>query len=101
MSRSAGERIIATFIPQARINDYAVEIDGRIGFDVTDQILKMGKDRALLLRDNRYETDSLVPPEILERHNGPFEVRVEDAIREYFENGVKEADPRQYKGGPI
>lgn len=71
--------------PQAWINDYAVDVDdGTVEFDCTDQIVQMGKEAALQIRDDRYESDDLVPSEILDRHNGPLRVEVESAIQVYF-----------------
>lgn len=80
-------RIVARFIPQAWIHDYAVEINGAYEFDVTEQILAMPKDKALEIRDDDYDSDNLwhENPISSERpHSGPFYVRVRDAIHEYF-----------------
>jgi len=79
------KRIVAKFVPQAWINDYAVDVDdGAVEFDCTEQILRMGREAAMQIRDDQYESDDLVPAEILDRHSGPFRVEVESAIREYF-----------------
>lgn len=87
----AGKRIIAKFIPEAWVNDWAVRVDprGPDTFDVTDQIIAMGKEKALALRDDQYETDDLcyVPgaPQWIKDWEGPFYVAVAEAIAEYFE----------------
>lgn len=83
------KRIIATFIPQAWVDDESVDIDGWIDFDVTDQILSMGRDAALRITDNSYQSDDLwynheVIPGV-DPHNGPFRIQVAAAIREYYE----------------
>jgi hypothetical protein len=55
------KRIIAIFVPEAWINDYPVEIDGRVEFDVTEKILAMTEEERAELRDDQYESDDLVP----------------------------------------
>ena len=81
-------RIMAKFVPQAWINDYAVDVDdGAVEFDCTDQIVQMGKEAALQIRDDQYESDDLIPSEILDRHSGPFRVDVQAAIQAYFAEG--------------
>ncbi len=83
-------RIIATFVPQAWINDYAVEIDdGRVEFDCTEEVLAMGKEKAMKIRDDQYESDHLVPDKILDSHSGPFVVEVAEAIQEYYKDEEK------------
>ena len=81
------KRIMARFVPQAWIRDSAVDIDGTVEFDCTQRIIEMGREAALQIRDNRDESDALVPPEILAKHSGPFRVEVESAIREFFAEG--------------
>lgn len=80
--------IMARFFPQAWINDYATTIDGSYEFDVTDQVLALGREKALQIRDDKVESDHLwiENPVSTERpHTGPFVVEVEAAIRKYFE----------------
>lgn len=75
------KRILATFHPQSWVNGYAVECeDGAFTVDVTDKILALGKEKALTLRDDSYETDDLIQHE----HNGPFYVEVQQSIEDYF-----------------
>lgn len=54
-------RIVARFVPQAWVRDYAVEVDpyGPTTWDVTDQIVAMGEYAALALVDDQYATDDL------------------------------------------
>jgi hypothetical protein len=87
----AGKRIMAEFVPQAWVNDNAVEIDGRVEFDVTEQILAMTEEQRRAVRDDQYASDNLVPSEIRERHNGPFRVEIEDAIDAYFADEANSA----------
>ena len=83
-----GKRIVAKVVPQAWINDYAVDIDdGAVEFDCTEQIVQMSEEAALQIRDDQYESDDLVPSEILDKHSGPFRVEVQSAIRDYFAGG--------------
>ena len=77
-------RIQARFVPQAWIRDSAVDIDGTVQFDCTPRIIEMGREAALQIRDNRDESDALVPPETLATHSGPFRVEVQAAIQAYF-----------------
>jgi hypothetical protein len=82
------KRIIAEFVPQAWVNDYTITVDaeGETKFDVTNRILEMGREAALALRDDTYETDNLrdLAPTWAQDWGGPFYVRVEMAIEEYF-----------------
>lgn len=82
---SPGERCICTFHGQAWINDYAQETFTE-EFDATDAILAMGKEAALQLRDDQYESDALVPPSLLERNGeNPYWIECREAIREFFD----------------
>lgn len=83
-------RIIATFVPQAWVNDYAVpaEPEGETTFDVTREILKLGREKALQLRDDQKETDQLrharLAPLWIKHWRGPFYVNVEQQIADYY-----------------
>ncbi len=80
--------VIATFHPQAWINDYAVEIDGSREFEIT---LTVEKAREILEEgngDDSYETDHLwsTSPLCLEEgHTGPFWIEVCEAIEDALE----------------
>ncbi len=82
------KRVIAHFQPQAWINDDAVEIDGAYEFDVTDQIVAMGKAKALEIDDFDDGSDILwhayVEANPNGDHDGPFAVTVKDAISAFF-----------------
>lgn len=78
-------RIIAHFVPQVWVNDYAERVKGEKYFDVTDAILALGREKALALRDDQQETDDLVPSHMRD-HDGPFFIEVSEQIREYFVN---------------
>ena len=83
------KKAMATFIPEAWTpDDYAIEIAGRCQFDITDQIVAMGKEKALSLRDRSDSSDQLAENADLVgkgAHDGPFSVECEDAIREFYE----------------
>ena len=85
-----GRRIKATFIPQAWVNDNAIEVDaeGDTVFDVTYLILAMGKDKALLIEDGRDSSDELLRaetvPNWIREWKGPFRVEVKEEIEAYF-----------------
>jgi hypothetical protein len=80
--------VIAHFMPQVWVNDYAQEIKGDYNFDVTDLINEMGRDKALALEDGQLSTDELwrdwVADHPEQDHDGPFIVTVEHAIKEHF-----------------
>lgn len=81
------KRIIANFVPQVWTRDIAFAIDGEVQFDVTDAVLAMGKDAALKIQDDQYESDCLWENSEESKtcnHSGPFFVEVEHAIREYY-----------------
>jgi len=81
------KRVIARFRPQVWINDNAVDIDGQLEFDVTKQIEKRGREKALEIEDCDYGADELWhnSPEGKESgHEGPFEVEVAESIRRYY-----------------
>lgn len=82
------KRVIAKFQPQAWINDYAVDIDGAYTFDVTDMILAMGKEKALELENNQYNSDELWQAWVANHpdkgHDGPFYIEIEEAVRQFF-----------------
>jgi hypothetical protein len=91
MDTSKEQRIIATFVPQAWINDYAVEVDpeGETEADVTDHILGFATTEEELanLKDDSYETDDLIyapgVPDWWADWGGPFRIEVEGSIQEY------------------
>jgi hypothetical protein len=41
----SNKRIMAVFVPEAWIGDHAIEIDGRLEFDVTARILAMSEEK--------------------------------------------------------
>jgi hypothetical protein len=83
------KRITAKFYPQAWINDYACDVDpGPVEFDVTEEVVKMGREAALQIEDNDYDSDGLrefAPQEWVQDWGGPFRVKVQQSIREYFQ----------------
>lgn len=81
--------IIASFQPQAWMDDNAVDIDGQEEVDVTQRVLSLSLTQIHGLQDHRNSTDDLVngTPVAIE-HNGPFTVRVVDSICEFFGVGT-------------
>lgn len=80
------KKIMARFVPQAWINDHAVEVDGAVEFDVTEAIKKLGKRKALEIKDDDYDSDNLaIEAGIRDSHNGPFRVEVQAAIQDFYE----------------
>lgn len=83
-------KVLATFHPQAWINDYACAVDpeGETTWDVTAEIVAVGREQALKLIDDQYSTDALRysarAPKWIQEWSGPFYVEVEEAIREFY-----------------
>ncbi|HIH2745412.1 TPA: hypothetical protein ACYLN4_001092 [Burkholderia lata] len=77
------KRIMATFVPQVRVGDNAMEIDGGGEFDVTNKVLALPALKIGNLSDYHDTTDALVDPEEF-GHDGPFAVVVEQSVREFF-----------------
>lgn len=84
-------RIIAEFIPQVWENDVAVDIAAPFPntWDVTDLITAMGEGPARALKDDQYETDVLRDadnaPNWVKVWPGPYYVRVEQSIANYYD----------------
>lgn len=85
-------RILATFNPQVVVDGRCESADderGRPEFDVTDEILALGKDAALALRDDTDATFALKgspsAPAWVREWEGPFYISVEDAIFDFFD----------------
>lgn len=92
----------AEFHPQMWQGDYAMDADpGMTKFDITDQIEAMGQEKALALEDSSYESDvlreGLNVESWIREWSGPFYVRVEEAVREYFE--AKDAEKKRENNG--
>lgn len=85
------KRVMATFHPQAWQNDYASPVDprGPVQFDVTDEVLALGRDQALQLEDDSDASDGLraarLAPVWIKDWQGPFYIEVQDAIADFFE----------------
>lgn len=74
------------FQPQEWQNDYAVNIDGAREFDATHAILDLPLEEIRRLKTNSYESDDLVPDEVMNGHSGPYYVSVDWKIGEFFQN---------------
>jgi hypothetical protein len=77
---------IATFHPQAWVNDYATPVDpkGETTWDVTAELLAMPEaDRAKALIPDQYESDDLryatSAPAWVKDWTGPFYISVEES----------------------
>ncbi|MBB4861518.1 hypothetical protein HNP46_000329 [Pseudomonas nitritireducens] len=83
--------ILATFYPQAWQNDCAIDVDaeGETTFDVTSEVLALGLHKARALKDNSTESDNLQmaerAPEWIKSWPGPYYIRVEDSVRDFFD----------------
>jgi hypothetical protein len=84
------KKVMARFQPQAWIHNNAVNVDaaGEVEFDVTPEILEMGRERSLTIEDDSWVSDGFQSaknaPQWIKNWYGPFYVEVEDSIREYY-----------------
>jgi hypothetical protein len=80
--------LIATFRPQAWIDDYAVDIDGKVDFDVTQALLELPLEKIRTFKEHNHDSDVLAD-DLQEQkdHSGPFEVDV-DIDKWLEENGL-------------
>ncbi|WP_046868806.1 hypothetical protein [Microvirga massiliensis] len=85
-------RIQAAFRPEVWVGDQAMTVEpaGKNTWDVTAEIVQMGSERALALRDNDYPSDDLRnsrnAPDWVRDWNGPFRVEVAGAIAMFYEH---------------
>ncbi|AME28615.1 hypothetical protein [Burkholderia sp. PAMC 26561] len=90
MQSIIAKRIVATFHPQAWVNNHAVDVDaqGECQFDVTEYVSALGEEKASAIKDYSDSSDDLVSfaqaPEWAKNWPGPFFVTVEQSIDEYF-----------------
>jgi len=85
-------RIMATFRPQAWINDYATDTGENVQFDVTEKFLSLSLKELVHFKFNNYDSDYMAD-DLPERqaHNGPFEVDMEPEVEDFFEaHGILE-----------
>lgn len=86
----------ARFIPQAWQRDYAVSVDIDFDphFDITFEVLLMGKDESLKINDNTYDSDdfltSVRAPLGMHRWSGPFEIECEGEIEDFWERRAED-----------
>lgn len=82
---------IATFVPQAWSNNYAVEVDpeGETSFDITPEVESMGKENALAIKDNTNASDMFQyaahAPAWVKQWSGPFYIRLSDSVAAHFQ----------------
>lgn len=76
--------IMATFLPQAWVNDHAIEVDpeGETTFDVTEVVAH----DIFSYPDNSYDSDDLrnLGPDWIKNWHGPFEITVQESIQQYI-----------------
>jgi len=91
-------RCFAHFTPQAWVNDLAVEIDGAYSFDITAQVIRLGRETSLKITDDDYSADNLWhnnTASIDKPHHGPFVVRCVDEIRQFWEQFPEGQEPTE------
>jgi len=95
---SDAPRVEANFNPQAWVGRSAISVDpeGETSWDITAEIILMGEEAALQLKNDDYPTDHLrysaKAPQWVQDWSGPFWIEVEDSIKEFFEHFEDDAN---------
>jgi hypothetical protein len=84
MTEDQAKRCLVSVQPQQWIFDQATDSDHPFEVDVTAEVLAMGREEALKIKDSTDESDTLVEGLFKDRHNGPYYVTCEEAIAEFF-----------------
>jgi hypothetical protein len=90
-----GNRVVAQFVPQIWENDYAIDQDVlAYTFDVTNLVRHLPLKELLAIDDDSYDGDDLWwahPASSIAPWDGPFKVRVREAISAYVDERLIEA----------
>lgn len=84
-----GKRIIAKISLQRWSGDTAITFAEQ-EIDVTERVLALSEEERANLQDQDYSTDNLVNGHPDFKHDGPFEVYVEESIAAYFGEEVQD-----------
>jgi hypothetical protein len=90
-------RVIAEFTPQVWVGDQTMVVDPQSDttWDITAEIIAMGRQKALELQDDQHNTDdlryTLNAPKWVQDWEGPFYVEVSDRIAAFYEALDKKA----------
>lgn len=77
--RALNADLLARFLPQAWINDYAIEIDGAVDFNVLPAVIKAGREALRSAFNGNGDLDFLAEElEAAKAHSGPFEVVLDE-----------------------
>jgi hypothetical protein len=91
MMPANGPRVMADFTPQARVGDQTMVVDpqGDTTWDITPEIVGMGRQKALELQDDQHNTDDFRytanAPKWVQNWEGPFYIEVSEQIEAYYE----------------
>ena len=91
-TQTSQQTVIAKFQPQAWVNDYAIAVDpeGPTEFDVTAEVIAMGREASMLIEDAQYSSDDLrdasAAPQWIKEWAGPFSIEVQESIKEFWES---------------
>ncbi|WP_262267265.1 MULTISPECIES: hypothetical protein [Microvirga] len=91
MMPASGPKVTAEFTPQAWVGDYAMAVDpeGDTVWDITAEIVAMGRQKAMELEDDQHNTDDLRytqnAPKWVQDWGGPFRVEVAEQIQAFYE----------------
>jgi hypothetical protein len=91
MIPASGPKVLAEFTPQAWVGDHAMSVDpeGDTVWDITAEIVAMGRQKVLELEDNQYNSDDLRhshnAPKWVQDWSGPFSVEVAEQIQAFYE----------------
>ncbi|MBD2745995.1 hypothetical protein IC232_04700 [Microvirga sp. BT688] len=90
-------KVIAEFTPQVWVGDQTMVVDpqGDTTWDITPEIVAMGRQKALELQDDQHNTDdlryTLNAPKWVQEWEGPFYIEVSDRIAAFYEALDKKA----------
>lgn len=73
----ARPRLMATFRPQVWVNDYAMDLEGKVEFDATTAFLSLKNDRIRNFEEHTRDSDELADICDVTDHGCPFEVDVD------------------------
>jgi hypothetical protein len=84
-------KVLAEFTPQVWVGDQTMVVDpqGDTAWDITSEIVAMGRQKALELQDDQHNTDDLRytanAPKWVQDWEGPFYIGVSEQIEAFYE----------------
>jgi hypothetical protein len=97
MMPKGAPKVMAEFTPQVWVGDQTMVVDpqGDTTWDITAEIVAIGRQKALELQDDQHNTDDLRytyhAPKWVQDWSGPFYVEVSGQIEAFYEALDKKA----------